>query len=67
MEDGNASASAERGNSVAGSHNVVVPDKTIKEVSRYDGTLRVHCDNDSVCFVEVGNPFRVGFEVDIKS
>ena len=46
---------------------MVVPDKTIEEVSRYDGSLQVRYDDDRVCFVEVGNPFRVGLEVDVKS
>lgn len=45
---------------------MVVPDKTIKEVSGHDGALRVRSDDDRVCFVEIGNPFRVGVEVDIK-
>ena len=39
----------------------------IEEVSRYGETLRVRCDDDRVCFVEVGNPFRVGFEIDEMS
>jgi len=46
---------------------VVVPDETIEEVSRHDGALRVRSDDDCVRFVEVGDPFCIGFEVDIKS
>jgi len=35
-------------------------------MSRNDGALRVRSDDDRVCFIEIGHPFRVGSEVDIK-
>jgi len=45
---------------------VVVLNRTI-EVSGHGEALQVRSDDDSVSFVEIRDPFRVGFKVDTKS